>query len=96
MPSPPPPRLPQCWNPAESPVPLSLLPAALPPPLPPPMPANALSAPPTPADKTIAPWQSQRQHPCLSMPSPVPSKPRPTPVEPHPSPPIPPESPPRI
>ncbi|KAG5734133.1 hypothetical protein E4T56_gene1388 [Termitomyces sp. T112] len=93
-PSPPPPRLPQRWNPAGSPAPLSLLPAALPPPLPLPTPANAPSAPPTPADKTITPQQSRRQRPCLSTPSPVPSKPRPTPVEPRPSPPVPPESPP--
>ncbi|KAG5735085.1 hypothetical protein E4T56_gene20481 [Termitomyces sp. T112] len=55
---PPPSGLPQHWNPAGSPVPLSLLSAASPPPPPPPTPANAPSAPPTPADKTIAPWQS--------------------------------------
>ncbi|KAG5348716.1 hypothetical protein C0989_008684 [Termitomyces sp. Mn162] len=90
------PGLPQRWNPAGSPAPLSLLPAALPPLPPPPAPANAPSAPPTPADEIIAPQQSQQRRPCLSAPGPIPSEPRPTPVKPRPSPPVPPESPPRM
>ncbi|KAG5348774.1 hypothetical protein C0989_008325, partial [Termitomyces sp. Mn162] len=87
VPSLPPPGLPQHWNPAGSPTPLNLLPAVSPPPPPPPAPANALSAPPTPADKTIALRQSGRRHSCLSTPGPIPSEPHPTPVKPHPSPP---------